>query len=97
MADSPYEARRKKYMKAYKAKRAVPAPSYEGFSAYNDNSTAASFHDALKAAALAAVKQAGADKVTLPAWYEVTRVRILVGNPNVKVLGATITAGNPPD
>ena len=36
------------------------------------------------------------DGVHLPAWFEVTRIRILVGNPNVKVLGATITKSAPP-
>jgi hypothetical protein len=97
VAGSEYEQRRKKYMKAHKAAKAVSAPSYEGFSSYNDNSTAASFQNALKEAAREAVKKAGADSVDLPAWYEVTRVRILVGNPNVKVLGATITWSAPQD
>jgi hypothetical protein len=94
---SSYEQRRKKYLKKYKTKRSEPAPSYEGFSAYNDNSGPASFQIALREAALAAVNNATADGVALPAWYEVTRVRILVGNPNVKVLGATITSSKTDD
>jgi hypothetical protein len=97
MADPGYEKRRATQKKAYSSVRAIRAPSYEGFSSYNDDSTVESFQDALKAAAKAAVRRARADGVELPAWYEVTRVRILVGNPNVKVLGATITKSTPPD
>ena len=96
MADKEYEQRRQKFKRAHRTVKSVPAPSYEGFSAYSDESTAASFIIALKAAAKDAEKQASADKVDLPAWYEVTRIRVLVGNPNVKVLGATITKGAPP-
>jgi hypothetical protein len=96
MADHGYEERRRKYKKAHRVIKAEPAPSYEGFSAYNDESTAVSFINAVKAAAKAAANQASKDNVELPAWYEVTRIRVLVGNPNVKVLGATITKGAPP-
>jgi hypothetical protein len=97
MADSEYEERRGKYRKAYGRAKAVSTPSYEGFSRYNDNSTGVSFFNALKAAAREAADRAKVDEVELPAWYEVTRVRILVGNPNVKVLGTTITKSTPPD
>lgn len=101
MADHGYEERRRKYMKAHKGIKAEPAPSYEGFSAYNDNSTAVSFINAVKAAAKVAAKDTDKDGISddgveLPAWFEVTRIRVLVGNPNVKVLGATITKGAPP-
>lgn|SRR5262245_25393078 len=101
MPDHGYQERRRKYMKAHKAVKAEPAVSYEGFSAYNDNSTAVSFINAVKAAAKEAAKDKNNDGVSddgveLPAWFEVTRIRVLVGNPNVKVLGATITEGAPP-
>lgn len=81
---------REQYMSEYSEARGEPARAFEGFSTFNDDSTAESFHEAVKAAAKAAANAAteGAD----PEWFEVTRVRILVGNPNVKVYGATITA-----
>jgi flavin-binding protein dodecin len=78
------------YRTEFSKARAEPARAFEGFSTFNDDSTAESFHEAVKAAAKAAANAApeGSD----PEWFEVTRVRILVGNPNVKVYGATITA-----
>lgn len=76
-------------------------PSYEGFSGYSDESTAASLIDALRAAAKEAAKDEDGDGVSddgvhLPAWFEVTRLRVLVGNPNIKVMGATISQSDPP-
>lgn len=73
-----------------------PVASYEGFSVWNENSTAASFHQAVLAAAAEAAEDSGRAGIELPAWFEVTRVRILVGNPNVKVYGATVTKSDPP-
>jgi hypothetical protein len=96
VADKEYEKRRGAQRKRYSAPRAVRAPSYEGFAKFNERSTAESFHAAVQAAAKKAATEAGNDGVELPAWYEVTRVRILVGNPNVKVYGATITKSDAP-
>lgn len=81
---------KEEYMKEFSEARGEPARAFEGFSTYSDDSTAESFHEAVKAAAKTAADAApnGSD----PEWFEVTRVRILVGNPNVKVYGATITA-----
>ncbi len=70
--------------------------SYEGFSTYNDNSEVASFHEAVKEAAIQAANEASGNNIQLPAWFEVTRVRILVGNPSLKVYGATITKADAP-
>jgi hypothetical protein len=66
--------------------------SFEGFSEYNEESSAQSFHTAVQQAAFAAANAARAEGRADPEWYEVTRVRILVGNPNVKVYGVTITS-----
>jgi len=78
------------YMKEFSEPRGGVARAYEGFSEYNEDSTAESFHSAVRAAAKAAAEDPsfGSD----PEWFEVTRLRILVGNPNVKVYAATITA-----
>jgi hypothetical protein len=77
-------------MEEFSAPRGGTARAYEGFSEYNEDSTAESFHAAVRAAAKAAADDSsfGPD----PEWFEVTRVRILVGNPNVKLYAATITA-----
>jgi len=83
------------FMRRFPKPQGHAARAFEGFSEYDEDSTAESFHAAVRAAAKAAADAAepGAD----PEWYEVTRVRILVGNPNVKVYGATITATGDPD
>jgi hypothetical protein len=85
-----YEERKLSFQEFFGAPRAERVASYEGFSEYNDESGPESLIVALKAAAKKAADDPnrGSD---LPAWFEVTRLRILVGNPNVKVLGATIT------
>jgi len=81
---------REEYMELFPEPRGGTARAYEGFSEYNEDSTAESLHAAIRAAAKAAAQDSsfGPD----PEWFEVTRVRILVGNPNVKLYGATITA-----
>lgn len=71
--------------------------TFEGFSAYNENSTAASFHRAVQAAAQAAAAEAKKHGHTEPEWYQLSEVRILVGNPNVKVYNAVITKVPPSD
>lgn len=78
------------YEEEYREPQGHGARAFEGFSEFTEESTAETFHRAVLAAAKAAAAAAGpgAD----PEWYEVTRVRVLVGNPNVKVYGATITA-----
>jgi hypothetical protein len=84
--------RKEEYRELFPEPRGDAARAYEGFSEYNEDSTAESLHAAVKSAAMAAANAAapGSD----PEWFEVTRVRILVGNPNVKVYAATITASN---
>ena len=99
MAD--YEERKKSFQEFFATRRADHVPTYEGFSEYSDETEVVSFIEALRAAAFEAAKDEDGDGtsddgVHLPAWFEVTRLRILVGNPNVKVLGATITASAPP-
>lgn len=99
MAD--YEERKGKLQEFFGAHRADRVPTYEGFSPYSDETQVESFIDAVRDAALLAAKDTNKDGISddgvhLPAWFEVTRFRILVGNPNVKVLGATITKSAPP-
>ncbi|MBA2740750.1 MAG: hypothetical protein H0U46_01910 [Actinobacteria bacterium] len=66
--------------------------AFEGFSEYNDHSTVASFHTAVQGAAKAAAAAAKREGRRDPEWFEVSQVRILVGNPNVKVYHVVITA-----
>lgn len=77
-------------MEEFAAPQGGVTRAYEGFSKYDEDSSAESFHHAVRAAAKAAAEDPsfGGD----PEWFEVTRVRILVGNPNVKVYSATIAA-----
>ena len=83
---------REEYMEAVAEPRGGATRAYEGFSNYNEDSTAESLHAAIKAAAKAAAGDSSFGGN--PEWFEVTRIRILVGNPNVKVYGATITASH---
>lgn len=79
-------------MKQFKVAHAVSlGGAFEGFSEYNERSTATSFHKAVQQAARAAAKEAKKKGKKDPEWFEVSRVRVLVGNPNVKVYGITIT------
>lgn len=83
------------FMKTFEEPSVRPTRSFEGFSEYNENSDSESFHRAVQQAARAAAvaaQEAAEDGTPDPEWYEVTRVRILVGNPNVKVYGVTITS-----
>ena len=96
-----YEERKKSFQEFFGVPRADRVPTYEGFSEYSDETQVESFIDAVRAAAFEAAKDENGDGISddgvhLPAWFEVTRFRILVGNPNVKVLGATITKSAPP-
>ena len=98
---------REEFMERFKSESAEPTRSFEGFSEFNDNTDETAFHRAMKKAAKAAADAAiaaanpeagGEDEsqrtIPDPEWFEVTRVRILVGNPNIKCLGVTITATN---
>lgn len=82
---------KKRYAKA-QGRRAGRA--FEGFSKFNNNSTVEAFHEATQAAAKAAATAAKREGRRAPEWFEVSQVRILVGNPNVKVYHVVIT-GNP--
>jgi hypothetical protein len=86
--------RKEEFMSRFPEPQGQPARAFEGFSEYNEDSTAESFHAAVKQAAKAAADEAGPGSD--PEWFEVSRVRILVGNPNVKVYGATITQSKGP-
>jgi hypothetical protein len=63
---------------------------FEGVSRYNDRSSAASFHAAVQQAAEHAARH-----LRLPKGktvdFEVTRIQIVVGNPNVKSYRVEIT------
>jgi predicted DNA repair protein MutK len=63
---------------------------FEGISKFNDKSTAESLHEAIQNAAKAAathLKLSG----SMTADFEVSRIQIVVGNPNVKVYRVVIT------
>jgi hypothetical protein len=93
---------RDEFMDRFKEESAEPTRSFEGFSEFSDDTDETAFHRAMKKAAKAAAEAAreeateaaGVDTTPAPEWYEVARVRVLVGNPNIKVLGVTITATN---
>jgi hypothetical protein len=101
MADESYEERKRGYEEQYGKPRSDRVPTYEGFTGYSNETEVEAFILAVRAAAAEAAKDEDGDGISddgvrLPAWFEITRFRILVGNPNVKVLGATITKSDPP-
>jgi flavin-binding protein dodecin len=84
---------------SYPKPRGGRTPAFEGFSKYRDQSDAESFHEAVQQAAHAAaiaLKRAHKGAAFDPAWFEVSEVRVLVGNPNVKVYGVVITPSPSP-
>lgn len=63
---------------------------FQGISQFNNESTAESLHEAIQNAARAAATHLElSDDMT--ADFEVSRIQIVVGNPNVKVYKAVIT------
>jgi len=94
---------RDEFIERFREESAGPTRTFEGFSEFSDDTDETAFHRAMKKAAKAAAEAAkeeaseaagGEETTPDPEWFEVTRVRILVGNPNIKVCGVTITATN---
>lgn len=83
---------KEEFMDLHPEPRGEPARAFHGFSEYNEQSTSESFHKAVQQAAFAAAAAAREEGRTEPEWFEVSRVRILVGNPNVKLYAATIVS-----
>jgi hypothetical protein len=66
-----------------------PERAYRGDSDRKDHSDWRDLHLAVQRAAKAAAADlAPGDE----AWFEVSRLRVLVGNPNVKIYSATLTS-----
>jgi hypothetical protein len=69
---------------------------FEGRSDWKVRSDERDFHVAVQRAAKAAARAAeeagriGDDGKIVEEWYEISRVRILVGNPNVKIFSVMI-------
>lgn len=74
--------------------------AFEGRSDWKVRSDERDFHVAVQRAAIAAARAAseagdvGEDGKINEAWYEISRVRILIGNPNVKIFSVAITKSN---
>ncbi len=66
-----------------------PGKSYEGRSDRNEQSTWKDLHLAVQRAAKRAAADLGPGEEK---WFEVTRLRILVGNPNVKIYSAFVSS-----
>ena len=67
--------------------------AFEGVSEFNDQSSAESLHQAIQQAASEAARVLAEEGEDLPQVFELSRIRIVVGNPNVKVYSAVITQG----
>jgi flavin-binding protein dodecin len=65
--------------------------AFEGVSEYNDESSADSLHQAIQQAAKEAARTLAEEGEELPQVFEVSRLQIIVGNPNVKLYRAVIT------
>jgi hypothetical protein len=68
--------------------------AFEGFSTGSDESTAQSLHEAIQEAAREAARVLADEGEELPQVFELSRIRVAVGNPNVKWYSATITKGS---
>jgi hypothetical protein len=67
--------------------------AFEGVSRARDESTAESLHEAIQLAAQEAARVLADEGEDLPQVFELSRIRVVVGNPNVKWYSATITKG----
>jgi hypothetical protein len=65
--------------------------AFVGVSKYNDESSAASLHEAIQQAAQEAARVLADAGEELPQVFEVSRLQVVVGNPNVKIYSAVIT------
>jgi hypothetical protein len=73
--------------------RGAPIRAFVGISEYNDESSAANLHQAIQQAADQAARVLKDEGEQLPQLFEVSRIQIVVGNPNVKMYAAVITQG----
>lgn len=69
--------------------------AFEGVSEYSDDSSAESFHQAIQQAAKEAARVLADEGEELPQVFEVSRLQVVVGNPNVKLYRAVITQAQP--
>jgi hypothetical protein len=63
-----------------------PESSYPGDSDRKENSDWRDLHLAVQRAAKRAAKDLGEEE-----WFEVSRIQVLVGNPNVKIYSVTLS------
>jgi hypothetical protein len=63
-------------------------PSYPGDSDRKENSDWRDLHLAVQRAAKSAAKDLGPGE---EAWFEISRLQVLVGNPNIKIYSATLS------
>jgi hypothetical protein len=73
--------------------RGAPIRAFVGVSEHNDESSAANLHQAIQQAAAQAARVLTDEGEPLPQVFEVSRIQVVVGNPNVKMYAAVITQG----
>lgn len=71
--------------------RGAPIRAYEGVSEYRDQSDAASLHEAIQRAAEEAARELRPPPDKETEVFEVSRIQVEVGNPNVKVYRVVLT------
>jgi flavin-binding protein dodecin len=69
--------------------------AFEGASEYRDESSADSLHEAIQHAAREAARTLADEGEELPQAFEVSRIQVLVGNPNVKAYSVILTPTDP--
>jgi hypothetical protein len=74
--------------------RGAPIRAFVGVSEFNDESSAANLHQAIQQAAEQAARVLAEEGEQLPQEFEVSRIQVVVGNPNVKMYTAVITKTN---
>jgi hypothetical protein len=85
MPDEPID---EEYEKLGQINLLEPGKSYEGRSDWKVHSDWRDLHLAVQRAAKVAAADLTDDE---EAWFELSHLRILVGNPNVKIYSATLT------
>ena len=69
--------------------------AFVGVSEFNDESSAESLHQAIQYAAREAARVLADEGEELPQVFDVSRLQVVVGNPNVKVYVAVLTQQSP--
>jgi hypothetical protein len=87
----PEEWDDEEYLRQGKINLSEPRKSFPGKSNFADHSDWRDLHLAIQRAAAAASNDGE------EGWFDLTNLKVLVGNQNVKIFSAVLVKGDPPD